>query len=300
VIEIEPTGEVLGATVRGLNLARPLGEREFGAILWALGQHGVLCFPAQSLDAAALKVFSSRFGTLEINVAAGSFCDPTHPEVMILSNIVENGRPIGLADAGQDWHTDMSYSKTIAFANVLHAVKVPRRNGKPLGGTEFANMHAAYTELPDAIKAGVEGLTALHDFAKFWDKMRTAPGSTRAPLTDEQRRAKPPVSQPVALTHPVTGRKVLYANPGYAVRIDGMPVKESKELLALLFAQQLEARFRYVHHWSEGEVLMWDDIGTLHYARPDYGPEEHRLMRRCQVMADRVFDPAFAMRATPA
>jgi len=300
MIDVEPTGEVLGATVRGIDLSRPLPEREFGAILWALGRYGVLCFPGQALDAAALKAFSGRFGELEVNVAAGAFCDPAHPEVMILSNVKENGRPIGLADAGQDWHTDMSYSATIAFANVLHAVKVPRRNGRPLGATEFASMHAAYDALPDAVKARLEDATALHDFAKFWDKMRALPGSTRAPLSAAQRRAKPPVSHPVFLTHPITKRKVLYANPGYALRIDGVPRADGDALLAFLFAHQLEERFRYVHHWSEGDVLMWDDIGTLHYARPDYGPDEHRLMTRCQVMADRVFDPVFAARAAPA
>src|ERR1700736_4402360 len=84
MVAVEPTGEVLGATVRGLDLSRPLPEREFGAILWALGRYGVLCFPGQALDAAALKAFSARFGELEVNVAAGAFCDPAHPEVMIL------------------------------------------------------------------------------------------------------------------------------------------------------------------------------------------------------------------------
>ena len=97
-----------------------------------------------------MKAFAGRFGSLEINVA-GTFQEPGHPEVMILSNIVENGRPIGARDAGQDWHTDMSYSETIAFANVLYALKVPRRDGEPLGGTEFANMHAAYDGLAGRI-----------------------------------------------------------------------------------------------------------------------------------------------------
>src|SRR5712692_6430572 len=285
MIDVEPTGEVLGATVRGLDLSRPLPEREFGAILWELGRYGVLCFPGQALDAAALKAFSGRFGELEVNVAAGAFCDPAHAEVMILSNVKENGRPIGLADAGQDWHTDMSYSATIAFANVLHAVKVPRRNGRPLGATEFASMHAAYDALPDAVKARLEDATALHDFAKFWDKMRALAGSTRAPLSAEQRRAKPPVSHPVFLTHPITKRKVLYANPGYSIRINELPEKESGETLEFLFRHQLKPEYRYAFHWTEGDVLMWEDIGTVHNAAADYGPGEHRLVKRCQVMA---------------
>jgi taurine dioxygenase len=296
-LDIVPTGKVLGAKVAGADLSKPLAEKDFGTILGALGRYSVLCIPGQTLEAGALKDFASRFGELEINVAAGSFCDPAHPEVMILSNIKENGKPIGLADAGQDWHTDMSYSTTIAFANVLYAVKVPRRNGKALGATEFASMHAAYDELPGDIKARLDGKTVTHDFAKYWDKARAKPGSTRKPLTEEQRRKKPPVTHPVFLTHPITGRKVLYCNPGYAMRINELPDDESDELLAFLFQHQLQPKFCYAHEWTEGDVLMWDNIGTLHQAWPDYTADEHRLIKRCQVMADRVFDPAFARQA---
>jgi taurine dioxygenase len=297
MVAIRPTGHALGAAVERLDLARPLSEREFGIVLGALGQYGVLCFPDQRLDAATLKAFSGRFGGLEVNVASTSFQDETHPEVMTLSNIIRNGRPVGLGDAGQDWHTDMSYSRTIAFANVLFAVEVPRRDGKPLGGTEFSDMQGAYRELPDELKRRLKDMTVLHDFAKFWDKMRERPGSARSALTEEQRRKKPPVSHPIFLTHPITAAKVLYANPGYAIRINELSPSESDEVLEFLFAHQLQDRFRHVHQWTEGDVLMWDNIGTIHYARPDYGPDEHRLMQRCQVMADRVFDRAFSGQA---
>ena len=289
---IRPTGEVLGATIEGIDLAQPLEARDFAAVLRALGDYGVLRFPAQRLDAAQLKAFAARFGSLEINVA-GAFQEPGHPEVMILSNVVENGRPIGARDAGQDWHTDMSYSETIAFANALYALKVPRRDGQALGGTEFASMHAAYEALPDELKARLRRMTVLHDFNKFWEMMRQRPGSWRPPLSEEQRRKKPPVSHPIFLTHPITGRKVLYANPGYAIRINELPERESDDILTFLFEHQLQPRFRYLHRWSEGDLLFWDDIGTLHNAQADYGPEEHRLIKRCQVMADKVFDPAF-------
>jgi taurine dioxygenase len=299
MIEVKATGATLGATVQGLDLARPLADRELGEILKALGRYSVLCFPQQRLDAPSLKAFAGRFGSLEVNVA-NAYQEPGHPEVMILSNIVENGRPIGARDAGQDWHTDMSYSATIAFANVLYGIKIPRRDGRPLGGTEFADMRAAYAELPEALKTRLDGMTVLHDFNKFWEKMRRRPGSWRPPLTEEQRRAKPPVSHPIFLTHPITGEKVLYANPGYAVRINELPEHESEAMLAFLFAHQLQEKYRYRHDWSEGDVLMWDDIATLHNAKADYGPDEPRLIKRCQVMADRVFDPAFVATAITA
>jgi len=297
---IVSTGATLGATVEGVDLNRELDHATFATVLKALGEYGVLRFPKQNLDAARQMAFSARFGSLEINVA-GAFQEPGHPEVMILSNMKDaRGRPLGAKDAGQDWHTDMSYSETIAFANVLYALKVPHRDSKPLGGTEFANMHAAYDGLPGDLKTRLDGMTALHDFNKFWDMMLKRPGSWRKPLTAEQRAKKPPVSHPVFLTHPITGRKVLYCNPGYAIRINELPEAESDEVLEFLFQHQLQEKYRWVHRWSEGDVLLWDDIGTLHNAHADYGPDEHRLIKRCQVMADRIFEPEFVRAALAA
>jgi len=285
-MKIEPSGKVLGATVTGIDLAQPLGEADFRAILRALGEHGVLCFPGQRLEANAFARFGAMFGDLEVNVA-NQFHEPGHPEVMILSNMTRDGRPLGLSDAGQGWHTDMSYSKEVALANVLHALKVPVRDGRPLGDTQFRNMHAAYEDLPADLKARLAGRTATHDFAKFWDMMRARPGSTRPPLTAEQRARKPPVSQPIFRVHPITGRPVLYCNPGYAVRIDGMDEAESAALLEVLFAHQARDKYFYAHSWREGDLLMWDNIGTTHNAVPDYRPDEPRYMRRVQVMATR-------------
>src|SRR5436309_3961746 len=234
---IEPTGQILGATVRGVDLAKPLGDGDFGTILLALGRHGVLRFPDQHLDAAALRDFSRRFGSIQEMLTG--YHEPGMPEVGILSNVVENGRPIGLADAGQDWHTDMSYNPTIGFLNVLYAVKVPRRDGRVLGATAFVNTHAAYEGLPAELKERLEHTTATHDFNKFWENMRTRPGSRRGPMSDEQRRARPPSAHPVFLTHPITGRTVLYCNPGYAIRINELPEPESDRVLAMLFEHQL-------------------------------------------------------------
>ena len=288
-MRVTGSGHALGATIEGLDLARPLTDEAFDLVLGALGQYSVIRFPRQELSGRDLANFSSRFGKLETNVASTHFQEPGVPEVMILSNIVENGKPIGLADAGQDWHTDMSYSRTIAFANVLYGIKIPQRDGKPLGATEFSNMHAAYEGLPADLRQRLDGMTVLHDFNKFWEMMRREKGSKRPPLTEAQRKAKPPVSQPVFLTHPLTGRKVLYANPGYSVRINELPEKESDEMLEFLFAHQLKPEYRYTSHWQAGDVLMWEDIGTIHRAVADYGPDEHRLIKRCQVMATQYF-----------
>jgi len=283
-MRIVPSGTGLGARIEDLDLAHQLSVGDFKQLLRALGEHGVLCFPKQSLETGAFVRFGRMFGDLEINVA-NQLHEPGHPEVMILSNMVRDGRPLGLGDAGQGWHTDMSYSRDIALANILHALKVPVRDGRPLGDTQFRNMHAAYEDLPAEIKRRLAGRTATHDFAKFWDMMRARPGSTRAPLTPEQRAKKPPVSQPIFLKHPITGRYVLYCNVGYAVAIDGMDRAESDELLEFLFRHQEKEEYFYAHQWSEGDALMWDNIGTIHNAVPDYLPDEPRYIRRVQVMA---------------
>jgi taurine dioxygenase len=284
-IKVAPSGESLGATVEGMDLAR-LSDADADTVVQALGRHGVIRFPNQSLTAADLKNFSARLGDLEINVI-GTHQEPGLPEVMILSNVVKDGKQIGLPDAGQGWHTDMSYSKTIAFANVLYALEVPQRAGKPLGATQFCDMCAAWDGLPDDIKRQLEGKTALHDFNKFYEMMRQRPGSTRPPLSAAQRRTKPPVSQPMVITHPISKRKTLYANPGYAIRVNELPDAESERLLEYLFAHQTQDKYRYTFHWTVGDVLVWDNFRCIHQAVADYGPTEHRLMKRCQVMASR-------------
>ena len=293
---VKPSGETLGCRIEGIDLSKPFGRDELACTLRALGDHGVVCFPAQRLSAAQQVAFSRTFGELEVHVS-GVFQEPGHPEVMILSNIIRDGKPVGLDDAGQDWHTDMSFSKMIAFVNVLYALKVPHRQGRPLGATLFANMVEAYNTLPEDVKLRIESRTATHDFEKFWEMMRGRGGaaSSRAPLTAAQRRQKPPVSHPMVMVHPISGRKSLYADPGYTVRIDGMPEAESEELLEFLFHHQLQTRFQYAHRWSEGDVLVLDNLWTLHNAVADYRADEPRLIKRCQAMANLVFTPEFKL-----
>jgi len=280
VTAIEPSGQTLGATVLGMDLAKPLSDADFATILQALGRHGVLHFPGQKLEAVELRDFSRRFGRIQATLT-GRHHEPGMP-------------------AGQDWHTDMSYNETVGFLNVLYAVKVPRRDGQVLGATMFANTQAAYDDLALELRAKLENATATHDFNKFWENMRRRPGSLRGPLTPEQRRRRPPSVHPIFLAHPITGRRVLYCNPGYAIRINELDAAESDRVLETLFAHQLQPKYLYTHRWTEGDVLMWDHIGTLHNAVADYRPDEHRLMKRCQVMADRIFEPAFVREALSA
>jgi taurine dioxygenase len=293
MLTIEPTGAILGATITGIDLSRPIPESNFGRILLALGRHGVLRFPNQDLDVGDVKRFSELFGEIQGNPIRSMGATRPFPEVGILSNVKENGEYIGSPDAGQDWHTDMSYRETMGFVNVLYGIRIPRRDGKALGGTEFANMHAAYDALPENIRSRLGSMTVTHDFEKFWEHMRRDKASLRPAMTDEQRKRRPPVVHPLFLTHPITRRKVLYCNPGYAVRINELSQADSDQMLDMIFRHQLEMRFRYTHVWNENDLLIWDHLGTIHRAIADYGPDEIRLMRRCQVMATKVFNADF-------
>jgi len=293
VLRIKPNDAILGAAVTGVDLACALSDDDFARLLRALGDYGVLCFPGQLIDAAALRSFSVRFGELQVLSRSS---EPGMPEVSILSNVVENGRNIGTPDAGQDWHTDMTYNRIPGFVNVLVAHKVPMRDGRVLGGTEFTNTQAAYEDLPAEIKTRLADATALHDWNQFHDLMR-AKGSKRPPLTAEERQRRPPVSHPVFLTHPISGRKVIYVNPGFTASIDGMDAGESRKTLDFLFEHVLQPKYRYTHHWTVGDVLLWDHLGTWHCAIADYTAQEYRLMKRCQVLADKAFDPVFVRTA---
>jgi taurine dioxygenase len=294
MLTIEPTGAILGATIHGLNAAKAVSDSDLGQLLAALGQYGVLRIPDQQLDEDAVRRFSQLFGDIQGPSSGPLTKDGKEAAVVgILSNIVENGRYIGSADAGQDWHTDMSYRDVIGFVNVLYGIRIPRRDGKPLGGTEFSNMHAAYEALPEEIKTRLADATVTHTFEKFWEHMRQNKSSGRPPMTEEQRRRRPPVVHPLFLTHPLTGKRVLYCNPGYSIRINELPEAESDAMLTYLYQHQLRDQFRYTHHWAENDLLVWDHIGTIHRAIADYRADEIRLMRRCQVMATKVFDPEF-------
>jgi taurine dioxygenase len=284
-MQITPNNAGLGARITGVDLGQALPAEGFRTLLRALGAHGVLCFPGQDLDAPQLASFARLFGELEVNVA-NLFHAPGLPEIMILSNLRDAaGKPVGLSDAGQGWHTDMSYSHEIALANVLHAKQVPEKDGRPLGATQFRNMHAAYADLPAEVVERLAGRVAVHDFEKFWEVMRRRPGSTRRQLTPEQRAKKPPVPQPIFRTHPITGRRVLYCNPGYAMRIEGLDAAESTAMLEFLFLHQAQPKYLYSHAWTPGDVLMWDNIGTVHNACADYGEDTPRFILRAQVMA---------------
>ena len=289
MLSIEPSGQILGATIRGVDLSKPLSVREIGNILAAIGRHGVIHFPGQDLDPIGIREFAKQLGPVQI---PEGIKEPGVPEISVLSNIVVDGKNIGALDAGMIWHKDMTYQKDIGWATVLYGMKIPMRGGKSLGGTQFSNCYAAYDDLPEDVKRKLEGVTGIHSSVMYNAKVRRL-GSKRPAYSGEKLLKQKTLPHPVVLIHPVSGRKVLYCDPGHVESLEGLPEDEAAELLIFLGEHQLQEKYRYIHKWTEGDLLMWDNMSTLHMATLDYEPHEHRLMKRCQILSDRLRDREF-------
>lgn len=290
MLTIQPSGGSLGATIRGADLSKPLSAKEIGQVLDTIGRHGVVCFPGQTMQPTSIRDYATQFGPVQI---PQGIKEPGVPEISVLSNIVVDGKNIGAVDAGMIWHKDMTYQKDIGWATVLYAIQVPHRDGKPLGATRFANCYAAYDDLPADIKKKLETVIGIHDSVMYNATVR-ALGSKRKPFEGERLKDKKPLPHPVVLTHPVSGRKVLYCDPGHVESLEGAGSEtEAAELLQYLKQHQLQDKYQWAHHWTEGDVLMWDNMSSLHCATLDYEATEPRLMKRCQILSDKIRDQSF-------
>ena len=268
-ITVKPTGSVVGAEIQGVDLSNDLNERDFTQINAAFAEYSVVFFRDQKITAEQHIRFSRRFGDLEIHMLGDKLL-PGHPEIIVISNIVENGRLIGVADAGSNWHTDLSYMPKPSRCSVMHALEIPQRDGKALGSTLFAGSAAAYDTLPQTLKDELAGLKAYFRYK-------------RIVKTREDREKMPDVIHPIIRTHPVTGRKCIYANQGPTIEIVGFSASESQALLEPLFEHATRSQFLYQHEWRVGDVLMWDNCSSQHRAIFDYALPQRRLMHRTTV-----------------
>jgi len=286
-MQIRPISPLFGAEIVEVDLSGKLDDATFSAIEAAYSQHSVLLFRGQNMTDEQHVDFSRRLGELEVHVLR-EFSKPEHPEVYVLSNIVENGKPIGIKDAGSYWHTDLSYTKSPSRGSILYSIEVPHAaDGTPLGDTEFASTAAAYDSLSEEMKAKLKDLNAVH---RFWDRYissRKAAGS-EVVISDERRAGLPDVIQPVIRTHSVTGRKSIYVNEGFTVGIVGMSDNESRALLEELYAHCTQAKFRYRHKWRVGDVVMWDNCTTVHRLNVDFALPQRRLMQRTTLVGSEV------------
>jgi taurine dioxygenase len=271
------SGDAIGAEVRGADLSRPMDAASFDVIEGALHQYGVVVLRGQSIDVPQQKAFSLLWGEeLDIHPVR-KFAMPGHPEILILSNIInENGEPAGAADAAQYWHTDLSYMTHPSRVSILYGVEIPQDDaGRPLGETEFASSAAAHDALPQRLRQRLQSLRAAHLAQKPKSRSHFV-----KPLDAETQARLKEVVHPVVRTHPYTGRKCIYVNPGFTTHIVGMPAAESDALLQELFDFILQPRFRYVHRWAAGDVLIWDNCSTIHQGVGNYRLPQRRLMYR--------------------
>lgn len=264
---IEPfVGSPLGAAVIGLDLSRPLSTDDFQRLHRAHLDHHVLVFRDQRITPAEQVAFSRRFGPLQIHVLR-NFQLPQQPEVLIVSNIRENGQPIGLGDAGAYWHSDLSYKETPSLGSMLHAQELPEEGGDTL----FANQHTAWDALPDDLKREVEGLQAEHWYLAKYEELRQR-NPFRPQLSQAQIDEVKPVVHPVVRTHPETGRKALFVSEHFTTRIVGVSEGRSRELLAALFDHGTRAEHVYRHQWQPHDMVFWDNRSLMHLAAgcPDH------------------------------
>ncbi|MBY4949798.1 TauD/TfdA family dioxygenase [Cupriavidus respiraculi] len=277
--EILPLDAPLGAQIVGLDLSRPLSAAAFARIHRAHLDYHVLVFREQRITPAQQIAFSRRFGPLQIHVLH-QFQLAGHPEILIVSNVLENGKPIGLGDAGHFWHSDLSYKEKPSLGSLLHAQELPEQGGDTL----FANMHTAWETLPAELKRAVEGRQAEHTYlARYAELQQRSPW--RPNLTPEQIAQVKPVLQPVVRTHPETGRKALFVSEHFTTRIVGLPEDESRALLDALFAHSVKPEHIYRHRWQPHDLVFWDNRSLLHLAA---GCPSHmrRVMYRTTIEGD--------------
>jgi len=255
-----PLGHVVGACIDGLDASKPLSAQQQLWLSDALHQHGFIVLKKQSLSPSELVRFAQYWGEPSPHVI-DTFHHPQDPRVLILSNVVKDGRPTGLADAGTYFHTDYSYLAVPARCTILHALDMPSGGN----GTTFANQAAAYDDLSALRKKQIAALVVRHHYGNR-DDLNHQSRTVASVLTAEQAGRVSWVHHPLVKKHPFTGRRALYAVSGSSFGIEGMEDDEALALLRELSAHSTQARYRHTHDYENGDLVVWDNSLLLHAA----------------------------------
>ena len=266
-VTIKPLAGAVGAEIGGIDLAGALSDGTIGEIRRILAERGVVVFRDQTLTEAQHIAVARRFGEIDINrffVKAEGY-----PEIALVVK-----EPDQTANIGGGWHTDHSYDQNPALGSMLYAREVP-----PVGGdTMFASMYAAYDALSDGLKHTLGGLRAVHSsrhvFGQDRPHLKGRVGNPAAATQD--------AVHPVAITHPDSGKKALYVNPGFTLRFEGWTAEESQSLLSFLYRHAARPEFTCRLQWQNGSLAFWDNRSTWHYALNDYQGQK-RLMHRITI-----------------
>jgi taurine dioxygenase len=278
-LTVTPAGPVLGAEIGGIDLEQPLSPDTAAAIRTALLQYKVIFFRDQDITHDAHVAFGRHFGELEGHPVLPTV--PGHPmilDIVGLDGMQWTDGSIGGGRAADKWHTDVTFRETPSMGGILRMRQMP-----PLGGdTLFADTVAVWRDLPDRMKARLEGLQAEHDILQSFG------GRVSDEKREELRHTTPPVSHPIVRTHPETGEQALYVNRTFTSRILGVDEAESRELLRYLTNRVKQPEYQIRFQWSPNAIVFWDNRPTQHYAVLDYWPHR-RVVERVTVVGDRPY-----------
>jgi len=267
---ITPT---IGVEITGIDLIQPVSDADFAAIKEAWLTHKVAVFPDQNLQESDLMRFGERFGELEIHVRS-TYHSRQNKEVMVVSNLKEDGKAIGvLGDGEAVWHIDQSYMPQPTFGTILFGEKIPAEGGD----TWFADLEAAYARMPAELRAKVEGKRIVNSV----DRHNRREAATRPDLqmTAEQLKRAPDSPHPAVRTHPFNGSKSIWYSPSHGAEFEGSTEDESQPLFRELLEYMTQDDIVYKHHWTVGDVVMWDNSATMHRRDP-FPSHMTRLMKR--------------------
>ncbi|WKU04455.1 TauD/TfdA family dioxygenase [Micromonospora sp. HUAS LYJ1] len=278
MLELVPLSQGVGTEVRRIDVTADISDRDFERIHQAWMDTAVLLFRDQKMTPEQHIAFTRRFGEV-FCYTRSQFNDIEHPEILLLSNLTRDGKPIGSAYSGRVWHTDGHYLTSPPVGSMLYAIEVP-----PVGGdTWYANMYAAYAALPQRVKERIEDLRVV--ISRVQSRPYNYPD--RPAPTEQERAEWVDVSHPVVRRHEVSGRKALYVGGNVPWRIEGMPEDESAPLVTFLQEFAVQPRFTYCHRWRPGDIVLWDNRSAMHRATHYDHVAHRRLLHRTTIASSR-------------
>lgn len=277
-MEVTRLSDALGAHVSGVDLAN-IDTGTAGKIKNAFHENQILLFRDQNISMDQHINFSRNFGPLEVHISKDSL-HKDHEEILLVSNKKEDGEYIGVENAGDSWHSDLSYMPKPSLGSLLYALEVSEIGGD----TEWLNMYDAYESLSDLTKNQIDGLKARHSFNRYKNSRIGVPEQRQNGGRERYEKISPPdVFHPVVRTHPETGRKALYISPRFTLGILDGSVDEAQDLLDELIEHTTQQKFVYHHEWKVGDLVMWDNRCTLHLACRGIPEDQIRHMHRTTI-----------------
>jgi taurine dioxygenase len=266
----------IGVEVTGVDLSRPLADVDFARILELFHERSVLVFPRQHITPTQQLAFTQLFGEVELHPMV-EYTVPRCPEVLIVSNMFHDGKPIGLYDGDDiEWHVDQAPTPRPCLATLLYCIQAAEVGGDTL----FASSAAAYEKLDSETKERVDGLRAVHSMVYFYEQMLENRPSA------ESKRIGPDVIHALVRTHPITGRRSLFVGSKTIRAVVGLNEQEGRALIDGLLKHATKEEFVYRHKWRDGDLVCWDNRSVIHTPTPCDRQKYHRLLHRTTVRGE--------------